>query len=81
MGNEKKYEVWGSKRSRAFRVLWLLEEMGLSYTHHHVDFSKKEHKSGPFLQKTPFGKFPVLGVDGHYIFESGCDYRVSCQST
>ena len=71
MTDEKKYEVWGSKRSRAFRVLWLLEEMGLSYTHHHVDFSKRENKNWPFLKKTPYGKVPVLGINGHYIFESG----------
>ena len=65
------YEVWGPKKSRAFRVLWLLEEMEISYTHHDVDFSNKEHHSASFLQKNPFGKVPVLGFKGHYIFESG----------
>lgn len=27
------YEVIGSKASRAFRVLWLLEELGVDYDH------------------------------------------------
>ena len=42
-------EVLGSPKSRAFRVLWLLEELGLEYKHRNIDFSKGEHKEAEFL--------------------------------
>jgi glutathione S-transferase len=49
--------------SRAATVVWMLEELGLPYTLHHVDIAKGGHKSPALLALNPMGKIPVL-VDG-----------------
>ena len=52
------YTVIGGYKSRAFRVLWALEELGLDYIHLPVaphDDAVKEHSA--------LGKIPVL-LDG-----------------
>lgn len=59
------YQVIGTGKSRAFRVLWLLEELGQPYEHVAVN----PHSEGvtPF---NPAGKVPVLIVDGTPITDS-----------
>ncbi len=59
------YQVIGTGKSRAFRVLWLLEELGERYEHIAVN----PHSEGvtPF---NPAGKVPVLIVDGTPITDS-----------
>ncbi|MGR3443799.1 MAG: glutathione S-transferase family protein [Roseovarius sp.] len=49
------YDVTGSRASRTFRVLWLLEEMGLDYTHLPV-----APRSDEALAVNPSGKIPAL---------------------
>ncbi len=59
------YEVIGARQTRAFRVLWMLEELGLEYRHHdaapHSDALRKHN---------PTGKAPVLLVDGAPVIDS-----------
>jgi glutathione S-transferase len=52
------YTVYGALRSRAFRVLWLLEELGVSYTHVPAGAHAEEVRA-----ISPLGKVPVL-LDG-----------------
>ncbi len=52
------YTVIGSVASRAFRVLWMLEELGLDYDH-----IQAAPRSAEVLSKNPQGKIPVL-LDG-----------------
>ena len=52
------YKVYGSVASRAFRVLWALEEMGVAYEHHDA---KPQSEAARALN--PSGKVPIL-VDG-----------------
>ena len=52
------YKIVGSVKSRAFRVLWLLEELGLAYEH--LNFAPHSEE---VLRYNPSGKVPVL-VDG-----------------
>lgn len=49
--------------SRAATVVWMLEELGLPYELHYVDFAKGEHKEPWFRAINPMGKLPAL-VDG-----------------
>ncbi|EAQ26285.1 glutathione S-transferase family protein [Roseovarius sp. 217] len=49
------YDVIGSRASRAFRVLWLAEEMGIQYTHLAVASGSPEA-----LAANPSGKIPAL---------------------
>lgn len=55
----------GSKRSRAFRVLWMLEELGLDYEHDPSAPHSREVKA-----VNPSGKIPALVVDGTVITDS-----------
>ncbi|GLK66237.1 glutathione S-transferase [Paracoccus kondratievae] len=59
------YQVIGTGKSRALRVLWMLEELGRPYEHVAVN----PHSEGvtPF---NPAGKVPVLVVDGTPITDS-----------
>ena len=52
------YTVIGGLASRAFRVLWMLEELGLDYTH-----VKAGPRSDEVVAHNPSGKIPVL-LDG-----------------
>ncbi|TDK46215.1 glutathione S-transferase family protein [Antarcticimicrobium luteum] len=52
------YKVYGSVASRAFRVLWMLEELGETYEYHDT---KPQSEAARALN--PSGKVPIL-VDG-----------------
>ena len=57
-GNPGMYTVIGAVRSRTFRVLWMLEELGLAYRHHAA-----APRSDDVRAHNPVGKVPVL-LDG-----------------
>ncbi len=59
------YEVVGQTQTRAFRVLWMLEELGLEYTHQNV-----APRSEELRKYNPTGKAPVLLVDGAPVIDS-----------
>src|SRR6476661_10712656 len=59
------------------KVSIALEELGLPYEPHRIDFGSNDQKSPAFLSLNPNGKIPAMidpqGPDGHPIglFESG----------
>lgn len=55
----------GNKKSRAIRVLWMLEELGLDY-----QYDPASPRSGPVLSLNPLGKIPVLIEDGVALTDS-----------
>lgn len=59
------YNVIGSSTSRAFRVLWMLEELGLEYEH-----DPAQPQSADVVAVNPAGKVPVLISDGVPITDS-----------
>ena len=62
-------KVYGAPRTRAFRVVWLLEELELPYQLERVEFKRTQAEF--FIQSTPTGKIPNL-VDGELVLaESG----------
>jgi glutathione S-transferase len=54
--------VYHAPRTRSFRVLWMLEEMGLAYAVRPVDFPR-HRDDGEFMRLNPAGTMPVL-TDG-----------------
>lgn len=52
--------VYGFPRSRATRILWMLEELQQDYDYQPLDLEKGEHRSAEFLALNPAGKVPVL---------------------
>lgn len=57
--------------SRSFRILWMLEELGLSYTVQ--DWTRDKNFRAPDEARRihPLGRFPVVEVDGKVLAESG----------
>ncbi|QQO84829.1 glutathione S-transferase family protein [Shewanella algae] len=62
--------LYGTPRSRALRVSWLLEELELSWEFHFVDMAKQQNRTPEFLALNPCGKIPVLEDDGLILTES-----------
>lgn len=60
--------LYFAPRTRAVRVRWLLEELGLPYELRRVPFRPP---SKVFAQDTPLGKFPVIEDDDMVMCESG----------
>jgi glutathione S-transferase len=58
-------KVYGTAKSRAARVLWVLEELGVPYEHVNAG-----PRSAEVLAVNPTGKVPVLEVDGQAITDS-----------
>jgi len=62
-------QLYGISASRAFRPLWMLEELGIEFEHIPTHFQGDAQKPD-FLELNPNGKVPVL-VDGDLtLFES-----------
>lgn len=59
------YEVVGSSASRTFRVLWMLEELEIPYTHVPASPQSPEARA-----VNPSGKVPILRENGGYISDS-----------
>lgn len=59
------YQLIGSKRSRTFRVIWMLEELGADYA-----LTQAGPRSAEVMAVNPSGKVPVLLTEGHALTDS-----------
>jgi glutathione S-transferase len=59
-------KLYGTPPSRALRVSWLLNELGLEYEMVPVNVLRGENRRPDFLNLNPAGKVPVL-VDGSFV--------------
>jgi glutathione S-transferase len=59
------YEVIGAVQSRTFRVLWMLEELGQTYTH-----LPEETHSELVMRLNPSGKIPVMREGNEVLTDS-----------
>lgn len=57
--------------SRAGRIVWLLEELGLPYEINKMTFHPKDLKSDEHRSRHPLGRIPVLDDNDVRLFESG----------
>ena len=57
--------------SRAGRIVWLLEELGLEYELNRMEFHPKDLKSDEHRARHPLGRVPVLDDGDIRIWESG----------
>ncbi len=62
--------IYGVARTRAFRVLWVAEELGLSYQHLPIEIGDAGARAPEFLALNPNGRLPVILDDGFVLFES-----------
>lgn len=57
--------------ARSFRVLWMLEEMGLAYEVRRYSIRDGSLRDPAFRAVSPAGRVPALEIDGVALFESG----------
>jgi glutathione S-transferase len=71
--------VYGFKRvkdpvigeTRDLRALWTLEETGLPYLVHGLDYIEGETQTGDYHRLSPFNQVPVIDDDGFILAETG----------
>jgi glutathione S-transferase len=61
-------KIYGTSRSRATRVLWAAEELGLKYEH--IPTAVQDAKKPEFLKINPNGHLPAIDDDGVLLCES-----------
>ena len=62
--------LYGTGQSRAIRILWMLEELGIEYEHRPIDF-QNDTKKPEFLELNPNGRVPTLITEeGDVLWES-----------
>ena len=64
----KSITIFGSPKTRTFRCLWTLEELGVPYEH--ISVSPSEAKNPKYLKYQPLGKVPFALLDDEPLFES-----------
>jgi len=62
--------IYGIARTRAFRALWIAEELGLAYEHLPIEIGDAGARAPEFLKINPNGRLPFLEDDGFVLFES-----------
>jgi len=66
----KLIRLYFSPGTRAVRVRWVLEEIGVPYRLSVVSLRRGAHKSKDYLRIHPLGKVPALEIDNTIVFES-----------
>jgi glutathione S-transferase len=73
------FHIYGHPASRTFRIYWLLEELGLSYTFDPT--SVKDASLPEFLKINPNAKIPALRDGDFYLFESAAIAYYICEKS
>ncbi len=56
-------KLYYAPKTRAGRVRWMLEELGVPYELHRLDLASGEHRTPEYLAVHPLGRVPAL-LDG-----------------
>ena len=62
-------KIYGVARSRAFRILWMAEELGIPYEHVKVDFADGGTRRPDYLAINPNGHVPAIDDNGFRLWE------------
>jgi glutathione S-transferase len=62
--------IYGIARTRAFRALWIAEELGLAYEHLPIEIGDAGARAPQFLIINPNGRLPFIDDGGFVMFES-----------
>jgi len=64
-------KLYYHQATRAFRIRWLLEELGLNYTLKQINLFNGECNTEQYKAIHPLGYLPAVEIDGRAMFESG----------
>jgi glutathione S-transferase len=62
--------LFGVAASRAFRNLWMLNELGVAFEHNPIHYTDPALKTAPFIDMNPNGRIPILQFDDFVVTES-----------
>src|SRR6476620_4881957 len=62
--------IYGVARTRAFRALWMAQELGLDYEHIPIEIGEAGARKPEFLAINPNGRLPAIDDDGFVLTES-----------
>jgi len=62
--------IYGIARTRAFRALWMAQELGLDYEHLPIEIGGAGARAPEFQSINPNGRLPFIVDDGFALFES-----------
>ena len=76
-------KIFGAPHSRAFRVIWLANEIGIPYEHVPVTFSvpNAQCKEPWYVALNPNGRVPTIDDDGFVLWEFAASTCTSLRST
>jgi glutathione S-transferase len=63
-------KLYGVPMSRAFRPLWMLQELGVPHENVPTHFANGDNKKPEYLALNPNGRVPTLDDEGLVLFES-----------
>ncbi|WP_163851056.1 glutathione S-transferase family protein [Pseudooceanicola aestuarii] len=66
--------------SRSLRILWLLEEMGITPEVRPYQIADGSLRAAEYLERSPAGRVPALEIDGRVIYESGAITEYLCET-
>jgi glutathione S-transferase len=62
--------IYGIARTRAFRALWIANELGIDYEHIPVEIGQAGARQPEFLAINPNGRLPAIDDGGFVLWES-----------
>ncbi len=62
--------IYGIARTRAFRVLWMAEDLGLDYDHIPIEIGPAGARKPEYLAINPNGRLPAIDEAGFTLWES-----------
>ena len=65
-----KLRIYGIARTRAFRALWIAEELGFDYEHVPIEIGPAGARKPEYLAINPNGRLPSIEDDGFTLWES-----------
>jgi glutathione S-transferase len=65
-----KLKIYGVAASRAYRTLWMVNELGIDYANVPVQFDDGSTKTPEYLAINPNGRIPAIDDDGLKLWES-----------
>jgi glutathione S-transferase len=65
-----KLRIYGIARTRAFRALWIAEELKLGYEHVPTEIGPGGARKPEYLAINPNGRLPAIADDGFILWES-----------
>ena len=62
--------IYGVARTRAFRAIWMAQELGLDYQHQPIEIGPAGARKPEYLAINPNGRLPAIDDDGFVLWES-----------